>query len=164
MNNEENSDHISKEATVLWYQAILNRYNSANSANSNIDTKSGVILAAAVAVLIYLAQVSTTPRILSILAAFGLLVTIVIGMKNIHVKSTSTEVHTVNEQEAYYAKKDGDFYWQLIADLQDSLEKIDTINKTKASLYKWMVYTFLTSSLFAMLAIYIKATITLGWE
>lgn len=164
MSSNKRYRHISNEGTAFWYQAILNRYNSVNSANSNIDTKTGVVIASSVAVLIYIAQVSSQPRILSILAALGLLIAIIIGLRNIHVRNTSTEVHTVAEQAPYYAKRDKDFYWQMLADLEDSLKKVDSINKTKAKLYKWTVYLFLASSLCAMLALYIKLTITLVWK
>ena len=164
MAKEIDDKHISKEGLAFWYQAILSRYTSANVANSSIDTKSGVVLAAAIALLIYLAQVTTQPLLVTILAAIGLIIVCLLGLRNIHTRDTSVETHTTEEMESYYySDSDENFYWQMIADLEDSLKKINIINDTKAKIYKQMVYVLIASSVLVILAQYIKLTITFTW-
>lgn len=153
----ENSEpnRISHESTVLWYQAIVNRFNTTNAANTAIDTKSGILLATAVAVLIYAAQIEESFSWIRIIGIVGLIGAIILSLINIHVRNSSTEVHTTTEKESYYGKTDEIFIWQLIADIEDSLAKNDKINSTKASLYYWAVYTFVVSTAFIIAGQYI---------
>lgn len=144
--SREEPIHISEKATILWYQTILNRYNSINSANTSIDTKSGIILAAAVAVLIFTVQSIEIFSYLSTFGMFGLAITVAVGVRGMHIKNIATEVHTTSEKESYYSKDDETFLWQLIADLEDSLSKIDIVNQSKARWYAWAVYLFVGSS------------------
>jgi hypothetical protein len=158
------TEKISDTATAVWYQAILNRYNTTTTANNNLDTKTGVIIGATVALLIYVTQITTAPRLLAILGGIGLVVTIGLCLKNIHARPNSTEVHTSQDRPDYYDQKDEGFYWQIIPDLEDSLTKIAKINKTKGLLYIWSVYIFVFSSALVILSQYIRFTITLGWQ
>lgn len=164
MSKVEQEKNITNEAVRFWYQSILNRYNSLNAANTGIDTKSGVILASAVAIAIYAVQTIDKPRLLAITGGVGLITAIILCLINMHVRNTSTEVHTTKEKEDYYDFDDETFYWQMIADLEDSVEKIDPMNKTKGKLYIWAVYLFVISSAFVVAAQYIKITVILGWE
>ena len=159
--NNKSSKHISNEAVRAWYQALLNRYNSLTAANNAVDTKTGIILAAAVALLIFLAQDSQNTNLLVVLAAIILLVCIALCVRNIHVKPTSTEVHTTQQRSDYYDKDDETFYWQLIADLEDSLTKLEQINNTKGKLYTWGVYLFIAGSLLASVGQFISLKIVI---
>ncbi len=165
MGNASTGEEIKNSSSIVWYQAILNRYNSVSAANNSIDTKTGVIIATAVAILVYASQITTAPRILAILGIIGLVAAIVLCLKNVHVRPTSTEVHTTKEKPGYYDQNDKDFIWQLIPDLENSLKKLNDINKTKGELYVWGVYTFVIASALVMLSQYIKFTVVpvFGW-
>lgn len=146
MQELKNKEHISHESTVLWFQTILNRFNSLNTANTGIDTKTGIILAAIVAVLIYASQSNIDFSWLRIIGIIGLVTSLILSLWNIHVKDNSTAVHTTKEQATYYDRNDEEFIWQLIADLEDSLDKVGKINKKKALLYSWTAYLFVGST------------------
>ncbi|MDB5177317.1 MAG: hypothetical protein JWN75_985 [Candidatus Saccharibacteria bacterium] len=160
----EEDQHISDEAVAVWYNAMLNRYNSSNSANANIDTKSGVLLAATVAIAVFLAQVIKTPRLFLILGAVGLLATVVYCLRIIHVKEMPTEVHTTEGKDDYYSSTDEALYWHLISDLEDALKKTESGNRKKGGLYKKAVYCFLGSGFLVIIGMYLPLLMNFSWE
>lgn len=162
--DEADNSHITDTAVSVWYQAMINRYNSSNSANANIDTKSGVILAAAVAVGVFLAQIAKTPRLFYVLGAIGLVATVVYCLRNIHVKEMPTEVHLSGGRDDYYNGTDSALYWHLISDLEAAIEKTEEGNRKKGSLYKKAVYSFLTSGLMVIIGIYLPVLLNFTIE
>lgn len=158
------SSHITDTAVSVWYQAMMNRYNSSNSANANIDTKSGVILAAAIAVGVFLAQIAKTPRLFYVLGAIGLVATVAYCLRNIHVKEMPTEVHLSEGRKDYYDGTDSALYWHLISDLEVAIQKVEEGNRKKGSLYKNAVYSFLVSSLLIIIGIYTPVLLNFTME
>ncbi len=155
------NNHISEESLRLWYQALLSRFSTITAGNNSIDNKSGIILAAAVAVLTFGADaVQKDPSILGFVGLLGMLVAIIVAITNIHVGNAWSEVNSTTEREEYYAKTDAEFTWQLISDLEYSISKTEEINRKKSKAYYRVIYLFLLSGITLVISNFIIITIT----
>lgn len=165
MDNNSKHEHgkegnISTESLALWYQALLSRYESVSASNNSIDSKSGVLLAASIAVLaIYIPNLINNPTSLGVLGSVGLIVSSIVASTAMHVRDSRDPVVTSEDRIDYYYKKDHEFVWQLIADVEDATLANKVANARKAKKYYWVVYTFLISSITLLLSSFVTVTL-----
>lgn len=160
--SQTNKDmHISNEMLTLWYQALLNRYNTVNNAITSIDNKTSIILAAAVAVLIFGAERALSNiAVPTLIGKSGLLLSIIMSLVNINLREAPDEVNSTDDRPDYYKKTDEEFIWQLIADLENSIAIHTSVNQKKAFLYRSITGLFAISSMILLLSSYIQISIS----
>lgn len=152
--------HISTESLYLWYQAQLSRYENVSASNNSIDSKSGVLLAAGIAVLaINATNIINYPTVLGIIGSTGLIVSSIIASLAMHVRDSRDPVVTSKDRIDYYYMNDHDFVWQLISDVEDATDINKSSNKEKANMYYWVVYTFLLSGVILLLSSFVEVTL-----
>jgi len=155
------SEHISKDMLVVWYEALLNRYNTVKESTNAIDNKTSIILAAAVAVLIFGVSGSNgSMQPLSLCGLCGVAISILLSLVNINLKETPAEVNSSEDRPDYYHKNDEQFIWQLISDLENAIALISIANRKKATLYRWLTGIFAISSVILLVGSYIQIEIT----
>lgn len=152
----DSSTHISNEMLVVWYQALLNRFNTLNSANNSIDNKTSIILAAAVAVMIFGASATQNFSFLRITGLLFVTLSVVLSLINIGLREAPSEINSTEDRPDYYHKDNSDFIWQLIADLEQSIELHEIVNRKKALLYKWLAGIFAIASIVLLMSNYVE--------
>jgi len=165
MPNKENEDqHISIESLHLWHQAILAKYSSLDTANTSLESKTGVIFAASVALITFLANNLVTDgqfNMLQGMGTAGMMLAAVLCLLALRVRTGATPTHTTQEMPTYYKKTDEEFVWHQIADLEDAVTRESQVNERKAQLYSWILYTFGISGLLLALSQFFGITITI---
>jgi len=153
--------HISNDMLVVWYQSLLNRYNSYNSAIAVIDNKSSIVLAASVAVLIFGAEIQEGAfTVLGAIGLSGLIISIILALVNINLVKYSSEVNSSDDRPDYYRLTNDAFIWQLIADIELGIKNLEYENIKKARIYQALTSFFAASSIFLLLSNYITLSIT----
>lgn len=144
---ENNQTPISEANLAVWYQAMLNRYNSTSNANNTIDNKSSVILAVAAAIAVFGAErLANNIGVLGIAGMIGMVITIIVIIINTNLKSIVGEVNSTDDRPSYYWEEDRQFLLHLVSDLEASLSSLTENNKRKARLYKWSTIIFAVAS------------------
>lgn len=141
---------LSYDGLKTWYEAMIVRYTTLNDGNTSIDNKLLAIIGASVAVvLVFLPELVNFEyfNVLLFAGCIGMAVTAVIAIVGSRVSDGSTPVHTHAERPDYYNKTDEAFIWQLIADLEDSIEKTTNTNESKSRWYWWSLSFFIASGL-----------------
>ncbi len=153
--------HISNNMLIVWYQSLLNRFNMSISAVNSIDNKTSIVLAAAIAVMIFGANITPSLNPLQISGLLGVALSIVLGLININLREISSEVNSTEDRPDYYHKDDSDFIWQLIADLEQSIESHAIVNRKKALIYKWLTSIFAIASIVLFMSNYIELSLNI---
>lgn len=162
MSNSGNTKqkHISNEMLVVWYEALLNRFNTVKESTNAIDNKTSIILAAAVAVLIFgVTGTLSDMQTLKIVGLSGVTLSILLCLVNINLKETPAEVNSSDDRPDYYSKSDEQFMWHLIADLENAIQILGVMNIKKARLYRWLSSIFAISSVLLLAASYVQIKI-----
>ena len=157
---ETEPEHISNSMLTVWYEALLNRYNTIKESTNAIDNKTSIILAACIAVLIF--GVSSSDLIakpLGIIGVVGIVISIILSLININLKQTPAEVNSSEDRPEYYKKTDDGFIWQLISDIELAISILTVSNQRKAKLYRWLTGLFAISTIVLLSANYIQIEI-----
>lgn len=154
-NISQSASHISNDSLAMWYQAILNRYNSTSNANNSIDNKSSVILAVTAAIAVFGAErLAEHGGVLGIVGLGGLVAAGAIIIFNTNLKDVSGEVNTSDEHPEYYRKDDHAFLLHLVSDVEMSLTRVSSINLQKAKLYSFSVIIFGLASVILLISVF----------
>lgn len=153
----KNKKHISNSALALWYEALLVRCTSLSDTNNALDSKTNALAAASAALIVFVLGKNINNQCMKIIilaAVVGLAASIICSLASIWVVSANSSVNTTQDYPEYYYKNDDEFIWQMIADLEHSLNGLLRINERKGRLYTWAVGLFGLSSS-ALITVYI---------
>lgn len=161
--DERTAVHINTAVLTVWYQALLNRFNNINNANTSADNKTSIILATSVAVLIFGAErMVTKPNFIQLAGIVMIVTCIILCLVNINLRATPSEVNSTEDRPDYYHKHDDDFVWQMIADLEMSITTNSGVNLRKAKLYTWITSLFVAGSLLLFAGSYVDISIRIN--
>lgn len=145
------ADNPTVEAWAALYEAQLNRYDAIFSADHNMDTKVGVLMAATFAITAFVLDRSLflTDGIIFMLLVTGcIMYAEVLGLTlaAMWARQYQLPANSTKDRPDYVSKDQGELFYQLIADAEYSTEKIEARLRCKAMLFNTAAVLFIVGT------------------
>jgi hypothetical protein len=131
------------EGLTALYSGVLENVNALNSAIDGIESKSGVIMSAAIAVITLVSSVASFHNSWTPYGAAVLVLSALIAARTISRGTYLTPAKNLEDGDPYLNMESTDLLLHLISDAQQTVKNTVGTLDSKGVLYKWALFTLL---------------------